>query len=164
VDAPDPEFATPTAKTVRAARLFLPESKCGGTGITYPSCMFIPLFPAQTCAGLESHLNNIPPQPASYPVMSTWNTLYMWCGADLQLPGQYRGKTRKFAANPGTIFVLPQGTVDDSIWNGPVLRIAASIRPDLLLNALEETAAARSIELIEQWNLTDRISCLCCLR
>ena len=66
------------------------------------------------------------------------------------------GKTRKFAANPGTIFVLPQGTVDDSIWNGPVLRIAVSIRPDLLLNALEETAAARNIELIEQWNLTDR--------
>jgi AraC family transcriptional regulator len=66
------------------------------------------------------------------------------------------GKTRKFVANPGTIFVLPQGTVDELIWNGPVLRIAVSVRPDLLLNALEETAAARSIELIEQWNLTDR--------
>jgi AraC family transcriptional regulator len=66
------------------------------------------------------------------------------------------GKTRKFAANPGTIFVLPRGTVDELIWSGPVLRIAVSIRPDLLLNALEETAAAHNIELIEQWNLTDR--------
>src|SRR5580700_6954302 len=66
------------------------------------------------------------------------------------------GKTRKFVANPGTAFVLPRGTVDELIWNGPVLRIAVSIQPDLLLNALEETAAARSIELIEQWNLTDR--------
>jgi hypothetical protein len=60
------------------------------------------------------------------------------------------GKTRKFVANPGTIFVLPQGTVDELTWNGPVLRIAVSIRPDLLLNVLEETAAARNIELIEQ--------------
>jgi len=66
------------------------------------------------------------------------------------------GKTRKFVANPGTIFVLPRGTVDELIWSGPVLRIAVSIQPDLLLNALEETAAARNIELIEQWNLTDR--------
>ena len=66
------------------------------------------------------------------------------------------GKTRKFVATPGTIFVLPRGTVDELIWSGPIQRIAVSIRPDLLLNALEETAAARSIELIEQWNLTDR--------
>jgi AraC-like ligand binding domain len=55
------------------------------------------------------------------------------------------GKTRKFVANPGTIFVLPRGTVDELIWNGPGLRIAVSIRPDLLLNALEESAAARRV-------------------
>jgi AraC family transcriptional regulator len=66
------------------------------------------------------------------------------------------GKTRKFMANPGTIFVLPLGTIDELIWSGPVLRIAVSIRPGLLLNQLEETAEARNIELIEQWNLTDR--------
>jgi hypothetical protein len=29
------------------------------------------------------------------------------------------GKTRKFVANPGTIFLLPQGTVDELVWNGP---------------------------------------------
>ena len=66
------------------------------------------------------------------------------------------GKTRKFVATPGTIFVLPRGTVDELIWSGPIQRIAVSIRPDLLLNALEETTEARNIELIEQWNLTDR--------
>ena len=65
-------------------------------------------------------------------------------------------KTRKFVATPGTIFVLPRGTVDELIWSGPIQRIAVSIRPDLLLNALEETTEARNIELIEQWNLTDR--------
>jgi hypothetical protein len=36
-----------TGSPVWAARLFCPESKCGGTGITYPFCMFIPLFPAR---------------------------------------------------------------------------------------------------------------------
>ena len=66
------------------------------------------------------------------------------------------GKTHKFVANPGTLFVLPRGTVDASIWRGPVLRIAVSIQPDLLFNALEETTEARNIELIEQWNLSDR--------
>jgi AraC family transcriptional regulator len=58
----------------------------------------------------------------------------LWCRVNTG------GKTRKFVANPGTIFVLPRGTVDELIWNGPVLRIDVSIRPDLLLNALEETA------------------------
>ena len=66
------------------------------------------------------------------------------------------GKTRKFAANPGSIFVLPQGAVDELIWSGPILRIAVAIQPDFLVNALEEIAQTSSIELIEQWNLTDR--------
>jgi len=56
----------------------------------------------------------------------------MWCGVgSCNYQVNHRGKTRKFVANPGTIFVLPQGTVDELIWNGPVLRIAVSIQPDL---------------------------------
>jgi AraC family transcriptional regulator len=66
------------------------------------------------------------------------------------------GQTRKFIASPGTIFVIPRGTVDELSWSGSVSRVAVSIRQDLLLNQLEETAGARDIELIEQWNLRDR--------
>jgi len=66
------------------------------------------------------------------------------------------GKTRKFAANPGSIFVLPRGTVDELLWSGPILRIAVSIHPERLVSALEETAHGRDMDLIEQWDLTDR--------
>jgi AraC family transcriptional regulator len=66
------------------------------------------------------------------------------------------GNTRKFAANPGSIFVLPRGTVDELLWGGPIVRIAVSIHPERLVNALEETAHWRDIDLIEQWHLTDR--------
>lgn len=65
------------------------------------------------------------------------------------------GKTFKFAAGPGTTFVLPRGTVDEINWNGPTHRIAAAIHPRLLTNALEETAHEREIELAEHWHLTD---------
>lgn len=67
-----------------------------------------------------------------------------------------RGKTFKFAANPGTTFILPQGTVDELRWGGPTHRIAVAIHPSLLVNALDETAHGSDIELTEHWNLTDR--------
>src|SRR5579872_4720642 len=35
-----------------------------------------------------------------------------------------RGKTLKFAANRGTTFVLPRGTIDELRWRGPTHRIA----------------------------------------
>ena len=66
-----------------------------------------------------------------------------------------RGKTLKFAANTGTTFVLPRGTIDELRWRGPTHRIVAALHPRLLANALDETAHEGEIELIEHWNLTD---------
>ena len=66
-----------------------------------------------------------------------------------------RGKTFEYSANPGTIFVLPRGTIDEIRWSGPTHRIAAALHPRLLANALDETAHEREIELTEHWNLTD---------
>lgn len=66
-----------------------------------------------------------------------------------------RGKTLQFSANAGTTFILPRGTVDELRWSGPTQRIAAAIHPTLLVNALDETAHERDIELTEHWNLTD---------
>jgi AraC family transcriptional regulator len=66
-----------------------------------------------------------------------------------------RGKTCVFSANPGTIFVLPRGTIDEIRWTGPTHRIAAALHPRFLANALDETAHEREIELTEHWNLTD---------
>jgi AraC family transcriptional regulator len=65
------------------------------------------------------------------------------------------GKVLNFHAHPGTTFILPQGTIDELRWKGPTHRIAAAIHPSLLVNALDETAHERSIELVENWNLTD---------
>src|ERR1700738_786461 len=50
-----PDLQRKQPKPVRAARLFFPESKCVGTGITCPFCMFIPLFSARTYVGRELH-------------------------------------------------------------------------------------------------------------
>ena len=66
-----------------------------------------------------------------------------------------RGKVLDFRASPGTTFILPQGTIDELRWKGPTHRIAVAIHPNLLVNALDETAHERSIELAEHWNLTD---------
>ncbi len=66
-----------------------------------------------------------------------------------------RGKVLDFHASPGTTFILPQGTIDELRWKGETHRIAVAIHPNLLVSALDETAHERSIELIENWNLTD---------
>jgi len=66
-----------------------------------------------------------------------------------------RGKVLDFSASPGTTFILPQGTIDELRWKGATHRIAAAIHPNLLVNALDETAHERSIELTENWNLMD---------
>ncbi len=65
------------------------------------------------------------------------------------------GKELKFRAGPGTIFVLPRGTIDEITWSGSTHRLAAALHPRLLTNALEETAQESDIELTEHWNLTD---------
>jgi AraC family transcriptional regulator len=67
-----------------------------------------------------------------------------------------RGKVLGFQASPGTTFILPQGTIDEVRWAGATHRIAADIHPNLLVSALDETAHEGTVELIENWNLTDR--------
>ena len=37
-----------------------------------------------------------------------------------------RGRTLRFGATPGTTFILPRGTIDELLWEGPTHRIAAS--------------------------------------
>lgn len=66
------------------------------------------------------------------------------------------GRTLSFAGSPGTLFILPRGTVDEIRWEGSTRRIAAAIHPRLLANALDENADDRDIELTEHWDLTDR--------
>jgi AraC family transcriptional regulator len=67
-----------------------------------------------------------------------------------------RGKTLDFRASPGTTFILPQGTIDEVRWKGSTHRIVVAIHPSLLVNALDETAHQRNIELTEHWNLIDQ--------
>ncbi len=66
-----------------------------------------------------------------------------------------RGRTARFAAAPGTTFILPRGTVDEVNWRGPTERIAVEIHPRLLVDALDETAHESDVELTEHWHLTD---------
>ena len=65
------------------------------------------------------------------------------------------GRTLRFTSRPGTIFLLPRGTVDEVNWQGPTQRIAVSIHPRLLVNTLEETAHQTDLELKPQWDLID---------
>jgi AraC family transcriptional regulator len=67
-----------------------------------------------------------------------------------------KGRNLRFDSRPGTIFLLPRGTVDEVNWLGPTQRIAVAIHPRLLTNALEETAHLTDVELTEHWNLLDR--------
>jgi AraC family transcriptional regulator len=67
-----------------------------------------------------------------------------------------KGRVLRFTSRPGTIFLLPRGTVDEVNWSGPTHRIAVAIDPRLLANVLEETAHESDIELTEHWALIDR--------
>jgi AraC family transcriptional regulator len=67
-----------------------------------------------------------------------------------------KGRDLRFTSHPGTLFVLPRGTVDEINWRGPTQRIAVAIQPRLLTNALDETAHADEVELTEHWNLVDK--------
>jgi AraC family transcriptional regulator len=63
------------------------------------------------------------------------------------------GRTLEFDANPGTVFVLPRGTVDEIRWKGSARRLTAAIGRNLLVNAMDGNE--RDVELTEHWNLTD---------
>lgn len=67
-----------------------------------------------------------------------------------------RGHNLRFTSRPGTIFLLPRGTVDEVNWAGPTQRLAVAIHPRLLANALEETAHETDVELTEHWDLVDQ--------
>ena len=67
-----------------------------------------------------------------------------------------RGRNLRFTSRPGTIFLLPRGTVDEVNWAGPTHRIAVAIHRSLLTNSLDELSHETEIELTEHWNLIDR--------
>jgi len=67
-----------------------------------------------------------------------------------------RSRVLRLISRPGTIFLLPRGTVDEVNWAGPTHRIAVAINPRLLTHVLEETAHESDIELTEHWDLIDR--------
>jgi AraC family transcriptional regulator len=83
------------------------------------------------------------------------NFLHVILGGSVKYEVLTRGRVLDFQAAPGTTFILPQGTIDELRWKGPTHRIAVAVHPSLLVNALDETAHERSIELTEHWNLTD---------
>src|SRR5262245_31909176 len=64
------------------------------------------------------------------------------------------GRTRRFTAAPGTTFLLPQGTIDEVIWQGETHRLAMAIQPDLLTAAMAETTG-QGVELTPHWDLLD---------
>jgi AraC family transcriptional regulator len=66
-----------------------------------------------------------------------------------------KGRELRFNSRPGTIFLLPRGTVDEVNWAGPTHRIALAINPRFLTNVLEETGHENDIELTEHWHLID---------
>ena len=67
-----------------------------------------------------------------------------------------RGRNLRFTSCPGTLFLLPPGTVDEVNWTGPTQRVAVAIHTSLLTHALEETAHQTEVELTEHWDLMDR--------
>jgi AraC-type DNA-binding domain-containing proteins len=67
-----------------------------------------------------------------------------------------KGQQFRFTSRPGTIFLLPRGTVDEVDWMGPTQRLAVAIHPCLLTGVLDETAHQTDIELTERWDLLDR--------
>jgi len=67
-----------------------------------------------------------------------------------------RGRNIRLTSRPGTIFLLPRGTVDEVNWAGPTKRTAVAIHPRLLTDALDETAHETNIQLTEHWDLIDR--------
>ena len=67
-----------------------------------------------------------------------------------------RGRNLRFTSRPGTIFLLPRGTIDEVDWTGPTQRVALALHTPLLTHALEETAHQGDVELTEHWDLMDR--------
>jgi|tagenome__1003787_1003787.scaffolds.fasta_scaffold20873265_2 AraC family transcriptional regulator len=67
-----------------------------------------------------------------------------------------RGRYFRFTSCPGSLFLLPRGTVDEVNWQGPTQRVAVALHPRALTKALEQTAHEADVELTEHWNLIDK--------
>ena len=67
-----------------------------------------------------------------------------------------RGQTRRFISQPGTICLLPRGSVHEVNWLHEAQHVVLALKPCLLSNALEETVHESKIELREHWDLIDR--------
>jgi AraC family transcriptional regulator len=81
--------------------------------------------------------------------------LHLVLGGRVKYEISTRSRVLRFTSRPGTIFLLPRGTVDEVNWAGPTHRIAVAINPRLLTHVLEETAHESDIELTEHWDLID---------
>jgi len=81
--------------------------------------------------------------------------LHLVLGGTVNYQVATKGRLLNFTSRPGTIFLLPRGTVDEVNWAGPTHRVALAIHPRLLTDALEETAHQNDIELREHWDLVD---------
>ena len=84
------------------------------------------------------------------------NFLHIVLSGAVQYEVNTRGRNLRFTSRPGTIFLLPRGTVDEVNWAGPTQRMAMAIHTSLLTQALEETAHQTDVELTEHWDLMDR--------
>ena|ERR1700730_8790403 len=62
-----------------------------------------------------------------------------------------RARNLRLTSCPGTLFLLPRGTVDQVNWTGPTQRVVVAIDTSLLTHALEETAHQTEVELTEHW-------------
>jgi AraC family transcriptional regulator len=66
------------------------------------------------------------------------------------------GRTKSADNGPGTIYLLPAGTIDRLTWSGPTTRLILIMDPGFLNRSLESTSHLDNVELITHWNLRDR--------
>ena len=82
--------------------------------------------------------------------------LHLVLSGNVEYQIRTRGRDLRFTSRPGTLFLLPRGTVDEINWRGPTQRTAVAVHRRLLTNALDETVDVDDVELTEHWNLIDR--------
>ena len=120
---------------------------------------FLPSLPALTCSG--AHWRGVSVNSYAAPAVCIHRHEHPEHFLQLVLEGivkyevKTRGRNLRFVSRPGTICMLPCGTVDEINWAGATRRVVVAIRPRLLSETLEETRG-KEIELFERWDLVDR--------
>ena len=66
------------------------------------------------------------------------------------------GRTHSAENTPGTIYLLPAGTIDHLTWSGTTSRLILIMEPGFLNRSLENAGHLGEIELVTHWNLHDR--------